>query len=582
MIDVHHVDACPSKITVFLGSVNCEADAAVYPCDATDQHIEWYSDDPGIATVNPETGHISGVSIGKTRIFAQATNGSRAGIVVEVVPAMIEEIWLESTHRDIGCGEMDLFEANVFPEIAAGREIVWHCTDPAVLSVTPNGYKINITANKLGNAVIKATAKDAAVSDCCGFNVIERVEIDEVSLDHSVKVLGHNESFIIKSTILPENATSKKVAWSSYDDDIVTVERYDSTRAKVTSKKKDGTATIKANPFNYENNDKTGEEDNLTCTVIVDSRPTAVFEKKADDDMIVFYQVSFHDGKIWYLIGKDLSGVVNDADPLAYDRAKKNGEQAFSPEQLAFLYLLDPYGVSYFLGHYSEDYKEIMDEYIVLPIEEYEFIFTEDARMRVAACYYKDAMYELIFGEKPGYFTINDAGNRVDSDLSNGRWAVFSDAELLFGGHTILNEDALVTNLLGYALELLGGVEEFEDIIEDYQDVNDIMQIAFFSKSVIQILYEYGKWTVSKYIEDYIEKAIQSSPWGIIFWPLQISQVINGVAERLEEIFDYISIQDADIYRRVNLQPQYQLKFIGDSSEVHLSSILGLLNEKEH
>lgn len=68
----------------------------------------------------------------------------------------------------------------------------------------------------------------------------------------------------------------------------------------------------------------------------------------------------------------------------------------------------------------------------------------------------------------------------------------------------------------------------------------------------------------------------------MVFLPLQIYQVINGVAEKLDEIFDYLSIRDTDIYKRINLQPQYQLKFIGESSEVHLSSILWLLNDKEN
>ena len=428
MIDVHHVDACPSKITVFLGSVNCEADAAVYPCDATDQHIEWYSDDPGIATVNPETGHISGVSIGKTRIFAQATNGSRAGIVVEVVPAMIEEIWLESTRRDIGCGEMDLFVAEIFPETARNREIMWHATDPSILSITPDGHRVYITANKIGTAAIVATDKDNSnVSDCCVFNVVERIEIDSVSLDCSVKVLEAGETYIIRSKILPENSTSRKISWKTSDSSIATVERYDSISAKVTGKKKDGVVTITADAFN------TNEE--ATCKIVVDNSREKVYIRRDGNNNRIVFEAS---DKEWLCINYDLinnpANYIEDAYDYYIKRLHSNTYETIEYKEYGTPILEDP-------KFYTDNEKKLI--YMIDPygfaayVHEYGVHITNNLSDLVK---YKDSVFKFLFNRTPKYYARRDNGEWYDVTSREGLLPIekkLSESELYFGTHNV-------------------------------------------------------------------------------------------------------------------------------------------------
>lgn len=428
MIDVHHVDACPSKITVFLGSVNCEADAAVYPCDATDQHIEWYSDDPGIAAVNPETGYISGVSLGTTKIYAQATNGSRAGIVVEVVPAMIEEIWLESTRREIGCEEKDLFVAEIFPETARNREIMWHATDPSILSITPDGHRVYITANKIGTAAIVATAKDNSnVSDCCVFNVVERIKIDSVSLDCSVKVLEAGETYIIRSKILPENSTSRKISWKTSDSNIATVEKYDSRSAKVTGKKKDGAVTITADAFN------TDKE--ATCKIVVDnSREKVYIRRDGYNNKIVFESSD----KEWLCINYDWINNPENYSEDTYDYYTKRlhtntfetveykeygtpileDPKFYTDNEKRLIYMIDPHGFAAYVHVYGSHITTNLDDLVK----------------------YKDSVYEFLFNKAPKYYARKPNGEWYDVTSNADNLPIekkLSESELYFGTHNV-------------------------------------------------------------------------------------------------------------------------------------------------
>ncbi len=451
MIDVHHVDACPSKITVFLGSVNCEANAAVYPCDATDQHIEWYSNDPGIATVNPETGYISGVSLGRTKIYAQATNGSRAGIVVEVVPAMIEEIWLESTHRNIGCDQEDVLIANVRPETAVGREIFWRCTDPTVITLTPNGYQASIKGNKLGNAVVIATAKDEyAITDCCGVNVVTPIQSTGVEIHGKVKVMRHNDSSLISASVLPLDATNRNVIWESSNPDVAEVEKHSSNTARITTKNLDGVALIKAKPADNENCENTD-----VCKVIVDTREKAtivqVIENIEDFDVPAVYNtVTFENtGRTWRFIHEDyINWEFTSTNSLVYEllqsRLEKNmyetiwedgpledpqGDIEFSDEEMQLIYGLDPHGLSAYVQAHA---TRIANKLVNATAEEKNMV-------RIA---YKNRIFSMLFNKEPDYYLRNDITSKwekvTENEISSKPLEQYlSESELLFGTHPI-------------------------------------------------------------------------------------------------------------------------------------------------
>ena len=76
MICVKSIQLYPSLIYVRKGEWNYDAYVEICPTNATNQSVYWHSADPGIASVNPSTGYIYGVSEGTTTIYASAQDGS--------------------------------------------------------------------------------------------------------------------------------------------------------------------------------------------------------------------------------------------------------------------------------------------------------------------------------------------------------------------------------------------------------------------------------------------------------------------------------------------------------------------------
>lgn len=72
-VKVEGVNISSSSESLYVGdSVNLSAE--VYPSNATDTEIEWYSEDKNIATVS-EYGRVEAVSAGQTRIIAKSSDG---------------------------------------------------------------------------------------------------------------------------------------------------------------------------------------------------------------------------------------------------------------------------------------------------------------------------------------------------------------------------------------------------------------------------------------------------------------------------------------------------------------------------
>lgn len=77
--------------------------ATVFPLNATNQRVIWYSADRGILTVDA-SGTVTGVAEGETTVFAHAANGMEASCAVKVTPRTVqfepEEIYAPTSWYD--------------------------------------------------------------------------------------------------------------------------------------------------------------------------------------------------------------------------------------------------------------------------------------------------------------------------------------------------------------------------------------------------------------------------------------------------------------------------------------------------
>jgi len=167
-------------------------------------------------------------------------------------------VTLSETTKTIAIGEEFTLTATVAPADAADKSVKWMSDNSSVATVDEG----KVTAVAAGTANITVTTKDGGKTATCAVTVSASniVAVAGVSVDPKEKLLGIGEELVIKATITPEDATNKKVTWTSDNEAVAKVDE----SGKVTSIS-EGTANI---TVTTEDGGKTA-----TCTVTVKNYP---------------------------------------------------------------------------------------------------------------------------------------------------------------------------------------------------------------------------------------------------------------------------------------------------------------------
>ena len=192
---VNSVTVYPSSATITKGKWYYGAYASISSDCPECAEVEWYSNSPSIASVNKTTGYIYGVSTGKTRIYAEATDGSgkKDYITVTVTPPIsVTGVSVCPTNLTMNVGDTDYLYETVYPSNATNQTVTWCSSDESVAEV--NTYSGKVTAKKAGIVTITACTVDGGYSASCKVFV----SIPELFKDFADR--GTINSFDIKCT----------------------------------------------------------------------------------------------------------------------------------------------------------------------------------------------------------------------------------------------------------------------------------------------------------------------------------------------------------------------------------------------
>ena len=222
--------------------------ATVSPKNATNKNVSWKSGDTGIATVTQD-GLVTGVKAGETRITVATEDGNKtAACIVTVTEEEKEEEENEDTIGVTGVevrpytagmvvGDTLTLTAGVIPANATNKNVSWQSNDPSVASVDNTG---TVTAEAAGDAVITAVTEDGGFTSSCSVTVTEKyVKVTGISIvDKGIKINAGEET-TVSVVLLPDNATNKRLLWSSKNEGVATV-----SDEGVVKGIKEGTTTI--------------------------------------------------------------------------------------------------------------------------------------------------------------------------------------------------------------------------------------------------------------------------------------------------------------------------------------------------
>ncbi len=210
-------------------------DVNIYPANATNDSLTWYSSNEEIAKVGSD-GTITAVSAGSCMVTVKTSNGYSDTCLVKVkakeeeITGYYDEITLDSTNMVLKNGITYPLSYKTSPSDTKAI-ITWNSSDSSVVKIE-DGV---ITTLKPGSATI--TVSSGKTSAICYITVVEGDEttpdvIDDgktiyaesIALNQEELTLVRGTKYGLNAVISPDNTTDKSYTWESSDETLVTVD----------------------------------------------------------------------------------------------------------------------------------------------------------------------------------------------------------------------------------------------------------------------------------------------------------------------------------------------------------------------
>lgn len=220
-IQVTRVEMAPEKAEMEIGET-FQLSATAYPTNATNRTLNWTTENYSVASVD-NTGLVTARGEGRVWIWARAKDGSGAGnyCVVDVkAPQKVESIVLSAIEKTIELDEFFTLTANVLPENAQNKTIVWSSDNNNVATVSDG----EVVAVNPGTCNIICLSTDGSnVSATCSVTIKEPTKVTSIELEKEALFLNVGGMFSLEATVLPDNAYNRSVEWSTTDSRVATV-----------------------------------------------------------------------------------------------------------------------------------------------------------------------------------------------------------------------------------------------------------------------------------------------------------------------------------------------------------------------
>lgn len=221
-----------ATVTVSLGSstvvagANTQASAITRDANnnvLTGRPIAWSSSDPSVASVDPNTGLVTGVSAGTASIIA-TSEGKTGQATISVTPPPVATVSVSLTASSVVIGATSQASAvtrDANGNVLTGRPIVWSSSDPSVATVDPSTGLV--TAVDSGSANIIATSQGKSGQATITVTVVPVASVT-VSLANQLIVAGGTTQATAQTLDAAGNVlTGRVIAWSSTDPSVARV-----------------------------------------------------------------------------------------------------------------------------------------------------------------------------------------------------------------------------------------------------------------------------------------------------------------------------------------------------------------------
>ena len=182
--------------------------------------LHWSSNNAAVATVD-DTGKVSTHSVGTATITVKTNNNKEAKCHITVFTVKVKSISFDSEEINLYIGSSEIINPIIKPNNASNKNMSYLSSDSKIVNVNSSGKMTGISE---GSTTIKVKSVDG--SDKTSFikvNVVP-VPISKITLNKSTIILYKNNTFKVETSITPDNASNKKLVYSSNNSNIATVD----------------------------------------------------------------------------------------------------------------------------------------------------------------------------------------------------------------------------------------------------------------------------------------------------------------------------------------------------------------------
>jgi len=141
--------------------------ATITPSNATNQSINWASDNPEVATID-DSGRVIAIAPGTANITATTSDGSNLKatcvLTVKAVNVPVTGVTINKTIDYIPIKNTDQLFAMIIPTNATTKDVTWTSSNKAIATVSSTGL---VTALKTGTTIITVKTKDGGFTATC-------------------------------------------------------------------------------------------------------------------------------------------------------------------------------------------------------------------------------------------------------------------------------------------------------------------------------------------------------------------------------------------------------------------------------
>jgi len=203
--------------------------ATVQPSNATNTSVTWSSSNNNVAIVNGNgsTATVTAVAGGNAAITVRTADGGKEYTCTVTVRTPPESVSLSQNSMRLDVGTTGTLTATILPNNATNKNVTWSSSNNNVATVSGNGLNATVTAVAAGNAVITVRTEDGGKEYICTVTVTPiPVPVESVSIEQNSMMLVIGDAGSLTATIVPGDATTKNVMWSSSNSNVATVTGY--------------------------------------------------------------------------------------------------------------------------------------------------------------------------------------------------------------------------------------------------------------------------------------------------------------------------------------------------------------------